>query len=138
MSIEKLVIQLEKHIHAKFPEYNARFYSNRRNNYIHMGLDNSLFAYSNFKKLLDEVDCFLNEHLPNKFISVFPPKLILTTKWKHDYIVNKIMAFRNDKTFIPKYVPNDLKWYEKDGLDTWYLKNKCDDFLMDTDEHFKK
>ena len=48
------------------------------------------------------------------------------------------MAFRNDNKFIPKYVPNDLKWYKKDGLDTWYLQNKCADFLMDTDEHFKK
>ena len=48
------------------------------------------------------------------------------------------MAFRNDNKFIPKYVPNDLKWYEKDGLDTSYLQNKCAGFLMDTDEHFKK
>ena len=47
------------------------------------------------------------------------------------------MAFRNDNKYIPKYVPNDLKWYEKDGLDTWYLQNKHTDFLMDTDEHFK-
>ena len=48
------------------------------------------------------------------------------------------MAFRNENKFIPKYVPNDLKWQEKDGLDTCYLQNKCADFLMDTDEHFKK
>ena len=76
MSIKKLVVQLEKHISAKFPEYQAKFYSNRRNFYIHMGLDNSLFGYGNFKKLLEDIDCFLNEHLPNKFISIFPPKLI--------------------------------------------------------------
>ena len=48
------------------------------------------------------------------------------------------MAFRNDNKFIPKYVANDLKWYEKDRLDTWYFQNKCADLLMDTDEHFKK
>ena len=47
------------------------------------------------------------------------------------------MVFRSDNKFIPKYVPNDLKWYEKDGLDSWYLQNNCADFLMDTDEHFK-
>ena len=34
-----------------------------------MGLDNSLFGYENFKKLLEEVENFLNENLPNKFIS---------------------------------------------------------------------
>ena len=48
------------------------------------------------------------------------------------------MAFRNDNKFIPKYVPNNLKWYERDDLDTWYLQNKCNDVLMDTDEHFKE
>ena len=84
---KKLIIQLEKHINGKFPEYQAKFYSDRRTNYIHMGLDKSLFGYANFKKLLDEVDCFLNENLRDKFISVSPPKLIHSTKWKHDYIV---------------------------------------------------
>ena len=48
------------------------------------------------------------------------------------------MAFRNDKKFIRKYVPNNLKWYERDGLNTWYLQIKCNDFLMDTDQHFKE
>ena len=71
MSIKKLVVQLEKHIQAKFPEYQAKFYSNRRNLYLHMGLDKPLFGYENFKKLLEEVDCFLNEHLWNKFVCVF-------------------------------------------------------------------
>ena len=46
------------------------------------------------------------------------------------------MALRNDNKFIPKYVPNNLKWCERDGLDTWYLQNKCNVFLIDTDEHF--
>ena len=41
---KKLVVQLEKHIDNRFPEYEARFYSNRRNYYIHMGLNKSLFS----------------------------------------------------------------------------------------------
>ena len=49
MSITKLVVQLEKHIDAKFPEYQPKFYSNRRNFYIYIGLDNSLFGYGSFK-----------------------------------------------------------------------------------------
>ena len=48
------------------------------------------------------------------------------------------MAFRNDNKFIPKYVSNDLTWYEKDGLDTQYLQNNSANFLIDTDEHLKK
>ena len=73
---KKLIIQLEKHINGKFPDQ-AKFYSDRRTNYIHMGLDKSLFGYANFKKLLDEVDCFLSEYVPHKFISIFPPKLTI-------------------------------------------------------------
>ena len=52
--------------------------------------------------------------------------------------LHKRMAFHNDNKFIPKYVPNNLKWYERDDLDTWYLQNKCNDVLMDTGEHFKE
>ena len=61
ISVKKLVIQLEKHINARFPEYQPKFYSNRRNFFIHIGLDNSIFGYKNFTKVLEEVDCFLNE-----------------------------------------------------------------------------
>ena len=39
-------------------------------------------------------------------------------------------------TYISEYVPDNLKWYERDGLDTWYKKNKCDEFLEDTDRYF--
>ena len=48
------------------------------------------------------------------------------------------MDFHNGNKFIPKNAPNNLKWYKRDDLDTWYLQNKCNDFLMDTDEHFKE
>ena len=34
------------------------------------------------------------------------------------------------------YVSDNLKWYERDSLDTWYKKNKCDEFLEDTDRYF--
>ena len=52
-----------------------------------MGLDQSLFSFENFRKLLQEIDCFLNEHLETKFTCIFPPKLI--NSWKHDYIIIK-------------------------------------------------
>ena len=34
-----------------------------------------------------------------------------------------------DNKFIPTYVPDNLKWFERDGLETWYRKNKCDDLF---------
>ena len=40
---------MKKHIRNKFPEYDAKFYSNRRNSCIHMGLDKVIFSYSNLK-----------------------------------------------------------------------------------------
>ena len=48
------------------------------------------------------------------------------------------LTWEMDNDFIPKYIPDNLKWYEKDGLETWYRKNKCEEFLSDTDAHFKK
>ena len=86
---KKLVIQLEKHIDNRFPEYKTRSYSNRRNCYIHMGLDKSLFSIENYKSLLTEIDSFLNEHLSDTFISINPPKLIFSAMWKHDNIVSR-------------------------------------------------
>ena len=47
------------------------------------------------------------------------------------------MAKKIDNRFIPKYIPNNLSWYEKDGLYTWYLRNKHNNFLRDTDENFQ-
>ena len=38
MSIKKLDNRLEKHVNVKFPEYQAKFYSNPRNFYITYGI----------------------------------------------------------------------------------------------------
>ena len=78
MSIKKIILKLEKHIQNKFPEYKVKFYSNRRNYCIHMGLDKAIFAFSNFRELFKEVTLFLDENFP---------RLIHSTKWKFDYIV---------------------------------------------------
>ena len=48
------------------------------------------------------------------------------------------MAKKFDNCFIPKYITNNLPWYVRDGLDTWYLQNKCNDILRDTNEHLRR
>ena len=48
------------------------------------------------------------------------------------------LTWENDNVFIPKYVPQNLKWYEKDGLETWYRQIKCEESLNNTDLHFAK
>ena len=59
--------QLEKHIELSFPNYKAKSYSNRRNFYIHLGLDIYLFSFENYKDFLDQIDKFLTEHLVKNF-----------------------------------------------------------------------
>ena len=44
----------------------------------------------------------------------------------------------NMNTYVPKFVPDNLPWYERDGLITWYDQQKCEDFLRDNDKHFKE
>ena len=39
--------------------------------------------------------------------------------------------------FIPPFVSKDLKWIERDRLETWYRSNKCEEILENTDLHFK-
>ena len=46
-------------------------------------------------------------------------------------------TWKVDDTFVPKFIPDNLNWYERDGLETWYCRNKCSEFLEDTDSHFK-
>ena len=45
------------------------------------------------------------------------------------------MTWKLDNKFIPIY--QDLKWFERDRLETWYRSNKCEEFLENTDFHFK-
>ena len=37
-------------------------------------------------------------------------------------------------SYVPKYVPENLPWFERDGLMTWYNQGKCSDFLRDANQ----
>ena len=47
------------------------------------------------------------------------------------------MAKEVDNTFIPEFIPNNVPWHDRDGLNTWYKQNKYKKFLEDTDNHSK-
>lgn len=53
----------------------------------------------------------------------------LNRKEMSQNLVNKV---------IPKYVPKNVPWHERDGLNTWFGQGKCNDFLQTTNEHFQK
>ena len=42
-----------------------------------------------------------------------------------------------DNVFVPKFISNNLKWYERDGLSIWYQQGKCQDFLEGLNLHFE-
>ena len=73
-------------INLKFPNYNANFFANRQITLIHLGLDRALLSFDDFKLFLDEINKFLSERVIN-FEKVYPPKLVLSARWKHDYII---------------------------------------------------
>ena len=86
MSIKESIMKLEKSFKIKFPEVNVAFYSKRRNMCVHMGLNKAIFAYLNFKRIIEQINKFLDDHLAGKFERNYP-QLIHSAKWKFDYIV---------------------------------------------------
>ena len=40
-----------------------------------------------------------------------------------------------ENKYVPDCIPNDLKWYKRDGLLIWYDQIKCERFLEDPDRH---
>ena len=85
--MKKIITKLQILMKQKFPHYDSKFYANRRNTYIHLGLDKSLFSFGDYKEFLNTIDKFLSEQLRAEFKIVDPPKLVISTKWKHDYII---------------------------------------------------
>ena len=86
-TVKKIIIKLQVIMEQRFPHFDGRFYANRRNSYIHLGLDKSLFSFADYKDFLNEIDKFLSEHVRVEFKLVDEPKLVVSTKWKHDYII---------------------------------------------------
>ena len=87
MTVKKIISGLQLLMKQTFPHCDGKFYANRRNTYIHLGLDKSLFSFGDYKDFLNTIDNFLSEQLRVEFKIVDPPKLLISTKWKHDYII---------------------------------------------------
>ena len=79
MSVKSIIKKLEKNIEQRYPNYEAKFYSNRRNNYIHLGLDRK-FSFENYKTFLKDIDDFLSLKLNENFRQIDPQKLVISTK----------------------------------------------------------
>ena len=138
-----LILKLGTFFKEKHPELDAGFYISKRNMCVHMELNKAIFSHSDYKGMIQDYKNFFEKHLTNKFI-VNEPQFIHTAKWKFDYIIcrkqkkNKKRIKKVDNAFVLKFVPKNLKWYERDGLMTWYDQTKYEDFLENLDAHVQK
>ena len=83
MNVKSIVKKLEKIMEKRHHNYQAKFFSNTKNNYIHLGLDRSLSSFENYKTFLKDIDDYLSSNLNENFQQVNPPKLVLSLRWKH-------------------------------------------------------
>ena len=83
---KRAFIRLEKEFKIKFPELNAALYSSRGKMNIDMGLEKTIFSYSNFNQIVEQINNCFDEHLAGKFQANYPT-LIHSAKWKFDYII---------------------------------------------------
>ena len=83
---KKAIIALQKDISRKYPEFGAKFFINRKNRLIHIGMDRSLFEFSNYRMFLWDCEWFLQKKIRTKFEWYKIPNLVLCTKWKYDYV----------------------------------------------------
>ena len=80
--------KLESYMDKKHPEFRGKFYINRKNKIIHVGMDTVIFEKPQFRLYLWDCEWFLKETLPSvKFEFFRVPTLINCTKWKYDYII---------------------------------------------------
>ena len=78
-----VIKKLESYMDKKYPEFRAKFYINRSNKLIHVGMDTDLFDKNNYRLYLWDCEWFMKENIPNvKFEFFRVPSLINCTKWK--------------------------------------------------------
>ena len=81
------MLLLKNHLATKFPDVNIGFYLSHRSNFVHMGLDLPLYSLKNYSDFVKEIHKFLSRDLDSNRLLLVEPQLVLTVKWKFDYII---------------------------------------------------
>ena len=119
---------LEMILKEKFPDIKVGFYLSKRKCFLHMVLDQSLASLGCYKECKEKIYKFFSVSLEESNFKLINPLLLIpTVRWKYDYVL--IKKINVAMKYVPDFVPNDLKWYERDGLFTWYDQMKCERFL---------
>ena len=83
----------------KFPDTDVGFYLSHRSNFVHMGLEFPLCILKNHLEFVKEIHEFLSKDLDPTRFQLVDPQLVLTVKWKYDYIiVRNIKKKRNEQS----------------------------------------
>ena len=83
-----VIRKLESYMDKKHPEFRGKFYVNRRNKFIHVGMDRAIFEHPKFRLYLWDCEAFVKDNFKNVTFEFFRmPTLINCTKWKFDYII---------------------------------------------------
>lgn len=70
MLISRFVRFLKEYLKQKFPELKTSLYSNRRNKFVHMGIDFPLFSIENFQEFW-RLNLLKRKKLTNFFVLFF-------------------------------------------------------------------
>ena len=90
------------------------------------------FFFFDYSKELSRTDIYLD----NPREPYYRKKLIV-----HFFVhrnKKNIMSSNNcTNNYVHEYVSQDLSWYKRDSLITWYDQVKCQEFLKNSNSHFK-
>ena len=88
--------KLESYMDKKHPQFRDKFYINRRNKLIHVGMDKVMFEHDAYRLYLWDCESFVKANLKNVSFDFFRiPTLINSTKWKFDYIIARKVETTN-------------------------------------------
>ena len=120
MSLRKLVQILKAYLSKICPDIDVEFYLSCRSNFVHVGLDFPLCSLKNHLEFVKEIHEFLSKGLDSTCFQLVDPQLVLTVKWKYDYIIVRKIKKRKMSnlmnSYVQDYVSSNLKWYEHDSL----------------------
>ena len=81
---------LSAHLNILFPNLKCGIYVSRRREYIHFGLDYNFFTFENCDEVIEAIRNFtIFGYDINKTHKFIFPTMVLSTRWKKDYIIFK-------------------------------------------------
>ena len=104
---------LKSTLNEKYPNLKVDFYVSCRNRYVHMRLDQPLHSFSNYEKLINDIESIWTARKHNDSFVFFYPELIHLVKWKYDYVFLKKKGLIRELCFFRTRVCNIQETVER-------------------------